>query len=208
VVVEATYQAAKKAGVPRNVRHWLVYPTAMAVVCGTLWGLGDYISQRMLSHTTDGELEEKKATGSPRGLMAGIDRPRLYSTTAYGGIVAGVGASYWYRWLDAYVGSKVLTGHTSARFIAAKLALEIGIWHPITLTIFWISVGAAQGQTVAESLADLRAKFVKTLAAEFALWTPLDIVNFRYTPVHLQPVFVAFGSIIEAVFLSYFRGEH
>ncbi len=66
--------------------------------------------------------------GSGAAPPTSLDTKRLLFTTLEGSLVGGALGSYWYRLLDRLV---TRTGFAagSARFVAAKLALEVGLWH-------------------------------------------------------------------------------
>jgi Ca2+-binding EF-hand superfamily protein len=147
------------------------YPVATSVATAmALWGGGDLASQGLEMH------EDKEAK---------FQSHRFMGVLSHGCLIGGLGNYAWYSWLDSFVRSGL--GLTSgARFVAAKIGLEVALWHPTSLLCFW-----------------LRQSYWPTLAGDVCLWTPMDILNFSRVPVHLQTTFINMGSLFEAVVLSY-----
>ena len=77
---------------------------------------------------------------------------------------------------------------TFTHFVAAKIELEVAIWHPIGLFVYWVLVGTAEGHRVEKIKRELAADSLPTRAGDVALWTPVDILNFWKVPVRLQAV--------------------
>ena len=156
--------------------------TAMA-----LWGGGDLASQGLEMR---GDKEAK------------FQSRRFMGVLSHGCLIGGLGNYAWYRWLDGFVRSGL--GLTAgARFVAAKIGLEIAIWHPASLLCFWVIVGISEGHSFSKIQRELRQSYWPTLAGDVCLWAPMDFLNFSRVPVHLQTTFINLGSLFEAVVLSY-----
>jgi protein Mpv17 len=184
----------------RLVQH---RPLAAAFgVSAVLWVAGDLTAQALEaseSHTTElGDTIEKKRFP---------DLKRLGCTGFEGSMVGGGLSLYWYAALDRFVGTTLGLVGGSVAFVAAKVALECVLWHPFTLTLFWTFMGAVEGNSWEKIRSELAADFAPTLATEYLLWLPIDILNFRFVPVHLQVLVVNAGSLIEAVLLSYIHAH-
>lgn len=194
---------AKVAGLwGRYLRAASGRPLATAAATGaTLWGTGDLSAQTL----------EKKinADGVPAPAPhenTAFDTIRLTATMFFGSAIAGALAMYWYNYLDHLVGDVWKFRRGGAGFVAAKVGIEFAVWHPFTLTAFWFFLGFAQGEGFSEIVTDFKKNFVPTLAAEYTLWTPIDILNFWLVPLHLQVLVVNLGCFLEAVGLSYIHG--
>lgn len=176
-----------------------------------LWAIGDAVSQALenkLKATKDvseavdmfesGEIDEESATFKWR---------RFFGAIVDGSLVAGVGGHYWYLALDKFVTKTCLLRKGSFAFITTKMLCEFLIWHPLNLMTFWMVVGFAEGDSLRHILNEFREDFFPTLAGEYMLWGPLDLLNFLFVPVHLQVILCNVGALAESVFLSYVRSQ-
>ena len=135
-----------------------------------------------------------------------IELSRLAGCMTHGFFIGGVGGYLWYGWMDKFVTKTVRVIPGTKKFIAAKILMEICVWHPVVLLGYWGIVGKFEGHSNAQIGAELRESFLLTLAGDASLWTPIDILNFRYVPVHLQALVINAGGLVEAVALSYIHG--
>jgi len=163
-----------------------------------LWSSGDLLAQK---------LEAAYAPESPNDEPKKFNKVRFAATVAEQSLVSGGVGYFWYSYLDHFASVKLGLKAGSLRFIGAKLALELLVWHPFTLLCFWCFVGAAEGQSVKQIKADLKRDFLPTASTEFLLWTPIDVINFWLVPVHLQVLLINFGGFLEAIGLSYIHAN-
>eukprot|EP00744_Colponema_vietnamica_P023579 GILI01034168.1.p1 GENE.GILI01034168.1~~GILI01034168.1.p1 ORF type:complete len:225 (+),score=31.22 GILI01034168.1:134-808(+) len=171
---------------------------AAAATGFVLWGLGDITTQYL----------EKRIARSRGKKEEPFDFKRLWATIFYGTLVAGALGHYWYELIHVIAASKLKLRDGSAALIATKLALECAIWHPLGLSVFWVLQGVwAEGKTVGSVAKELRTDLLPALAVEMSLWTPIDILNFKFTPVQLQVIVVNFVSFFEAILLSYLHSD-
>jgi len=91
----------------------------------------------------------------------------------------------------------------SVKFVLAKVGLECFVWHPFSLFAFWVIVGGIEGHSLNQIKEELKRDYLPTLLGEFALWTPLDLLNFWLVPVKFQVLVGNCGCLVEAVCLSY-----
>lgn len=223
--------ASPSSSSPSSLRSMLFAPVARYIhFCNTwqmtaailtsfvLWSLGDLLTQKMESiadgpkkkeggETSAGDNNNAEPSSSAAGCFDFVNVRRLTATAAFGVSVIGIGGYYWYRALDYVVRARWgITPEVSGfvKFTAAKLGLEFALWHPVTLSLFWLMVGMyADGKTASEVATQLRTDLPTALACDVSLWLPIDIANFVYTPVHLQVIVVNLGCLFEAVLLSY-----
>lgn len=134
----------------------------------------------------------------------GIKWKRLLLTALEGSLVGGGLGVYWYSFLDKIVSGRFGLVSGSLSFIAAKLSMEFIIWHPFSLASFWLFLGIfSDGNDLKTIKREMRRDFAPTLFSEYGLWLPIDFLNFKFVPVHLQVIVINGGSLIEAVLLSY-----
>jgi hypothetical protein len=111
----------------------------------------------------------------------------------------------WYKFLDKFVSRRFIEG--TMRFVGAKLGMEIVIWHPISLFFYCTIAGFAEGHSWQHVKLELQESFLVMWAVDAAIWSPIDILNFRYVPPHLQALLVSTVSLLEAVVLSSVHGQ-
>jgi len=165
------------------------YPlTTSAVTAVTLWGGGDAIAQGL-------ELREDPKASFQVNRFAGV--------ATHGAIMGGVGSYFWYNALETFTTTTLKLAAGSARFVFAKISLEILVWHQISLAVYWFIVGTFEGHSVDKIIKELRSDYLPTLCADVSMWTPIDVLNFKFVPLQLQVLFINLGSLVEAVALSY-----
>lgn len=175
-----------------------------------LWAIGDCLSQaierRLHTENVDDAVTvvegEQDAEKAPRFKWG-----RFIGALIDGSLIAGVGGHYWYQWLDKFVTLKLMLRKGTGSFLATKMALEFLVWHPFNLLCFWTIVGFADGDSLSYVLSELSDDFIPTLLGEYLLWTPLDVLNFLFVPVHLQVILCSVGALIESIFLSTVRSQ-
>lgn len=165
------------------------YPVLTSIATAmALWGGGDLISQGL-------EIMEDPTKNK-------FQFNRFAGVLTHGTVMGGVGNYYWYNFLDSLVRNRLQLA-AGARFVAAKIGLEIAIWHPTGLFAYWVIVGLWEGNTWPKIQRELKKDFFPTLTGDVCLWTPMDILNFTKVPVSMQTLFINVGSLFEAVALSY-----
>lgn len=75
-------------------------------------------------------------------------------------------------------------------------------WSYVSNAYYHVVLGALQGLPVADCLHRLSVTFWPTMRAQWALWIPAQLVNFRYMPVRHQLNFVLAVSLVWTTFLS------
>ena len=157
--------------------------TAMA-----LWSGGDLIAQGLEMR------EDPKAT---------FQSNRFAGVATHGALMGGVASYYWYNALERFASTTLRLTAGSMRFVVAKISLEILIWHQLSLAVYWFIVGIAEGHSFSKIVKELKSDYLPTIIADVGMWTPIDILNFKFVPVPMQVLFINMGSLIEAVALSY-----
>jgi protein Mpv17 len=187
----------------RAVQH---RPVATGIATSAvLWLAGDTVAQ-LIEKTSEPSNNRQDAKRRVPGDTP-IDLRRLLGTTVEGSIVNGGIGVYWYAFLDKFVGTTLGLASGSAAFVAAKVGLECVLWHPFTLSLFWTVVGAIEGNSWEKIKEELSTDFTPTLLTEYVLWTPIDTLNFKLVPVHLQVLCVNIGCFVEAVVVSYIHAN-
>ncbi|TPX44071.1 hypothetical protein SeLEV6574_g04728 [Synchytrium endobioticum] len=134
----------------------------------------------------------------------------------FGFCFAGPAYTYWYRFLDRHVVvwmRRGLARHTAARNVsqiglawrvaAVKVALDDLVFEPVYLPTFFAATTLLAGQPPRAAVEQIRAEFWSTYIIDLVLWTPIQLINFRWIPVLYQPVLVNGVNIGWNAFLSY-----
>jgi hypothetical protein len=224
--------ATLRSGSRRAFDWLHAHPTFSAGFIGaSLWGFGDTVAQvheaksaaaaaaspstvpaestttAALSSSTAAASQQHKDVVVSASPPAMFNVRRLAATAVFGGAVAGSLGYHWYQWLDKTVHQHrrlaAFTAKSGMRMIGAKLALELALWHPFTLCAFWFWLGmVSDRKSPAAVWHDLRREFIPTFKFECALWTPIDVLNFRLVPVKYQVDVVNLGCVVESIVLS------
>ena len=164
------------------------------ISAGLLWGTGDAVAQGLQSQMSDKKSPEQ-----------GLSMNRLGGAVVHGVFVGGVFSYLWYDFMDKFVSRRFIQG--TYRFVGAKLGMEVVIWHPICLFFYCTIAGIAEGHSWKQIKLELQETFLVTWAVDAAVWSPIDILNFRYVPPHLQALLINSISLLEAVALSAVHGQ-
>jgi hypothetical protein len=75
-------------------------------------------------------------------------------------------------------------------FVASKVLADQVIFSPAYLALFLTGISLLQGDSVEDVKEKLKSHFVKALIADCVVWPPIQVINFWFVPVSLQPLFV------------------
>ncbi len=135
--------------------------------------------------------------------MYQFDLSRCIISGMYGGLFLGPVGNLWYKGLDFSV-SKVLNPKTLPfLFLLAKVFLDIFVFGPVHVTVYFTWMKIAKGASLDEVKAKLIEDFLPTFIADSAYWIPIQILNFRFVPVPLQLTVVNVACIFECAGLSF-----
>ncbi|KAG7389541.1 hypothetical protein PHYPSEUDO_010186 [Phytophthora pseudosyringae] len=158
------------------------HPLSTKIVTGgAIAGLGDVGCQLVLEGE-DGELK--------------LDVKRTAIFTLLGGLLISPVLHVWYGFLSAR-----LPG-VSAGAVAKRLALDQLGFAPTFLPVFLSTVLTLEGH--AEDIPDkLRADWWPVTKANWAVWVPAQILNFRFVPGSMQVLFSNLVGLLWNAYLSY-----
>lgn len=198
------------------------YPfITQATTCGTLYGIGDFIAQRIEwfqknrlkiarhnhgenEHTSHAPLtpEQQKQLGvaveKPQGDH--LDIARLARMTTFGGLIDTPILYVWYSFLDKRFTSVALGT------VMKKTILDQLICAPMVYVAFFPWLGLWRGQSLTEIKDTMKSDFLKTYSMDCAVWLPANFISFRFVPSRLRVAYVSFVSLCWSVALS-FLGE-
>jgi hypothetical protein len=132
-----------------------------------------------------------------------FDFSRSITSGLYGGLFLGPVGNLWYKGLDFSV-TKMLNPKTLPfLFLLTKVLLDICIFGPVHVTVYFTWMKIAKGATLDEVKSKLIEDFLPTLIADSVYWIPIQILNFRFVPVPLQLTVVNVACIFECAGLSF-----
>ncbi|GFW38018.1 mpv17-like protein 2 [Trichonephila clavipes] len=158
-------------------KHLLVTNTSLGIF---FLGLGDAIQQNIEKKLYLGKEYETKRT---RNMMVS-------------GSIFGVAGHYWYQFLD-----RKFPG-TTVRHVAKKLLLEMAIGPPVFFG-FFLAIGYLEGKPVKSSVEEFKKNALVICAADWAVYAPLQAVNFFYVHPKYRLLYVCVLCLAYDVFMSY-----
>jgi len=181
-----------------------------------LWFTGDLLCQSLV--------QSKEETEN------GVDWKRCARMTAYGAFISAPVSVFWYGALDRLSQrvfssavpttvpsllqrrlpwGKVLTAATlrTWKIISFKLAMDTILFDPLYLSLFFMSNGLLQNQSLSQLGIKLRDDLLETWLVDVAIWTPIQTMNFRYIKVLWQPLVVQSCNIVWNAYLSFVQHD-
>ena len=143
-----------------------------------------------------------------RDAAKGLDWQRTLSLTAFAAWHYGAPAKYLYLTYDKVLGR---TAYSASAAAALKMGFDVYVHSPLLLVpSFYLITGTVKGQTLAQTLAQLRNEWLEASFGTAVFWTPLCYLNFRLVPQHSRILFVSVGSFLHKTWLSHLsnRARH
>lgn len=152
------------------------------VTSGVLYGLGDVIAQQIRSECC-------------------FDSERFLRAVAYGGIFYPPFAHAHFNFLEWLVVSQWVV---PTKFVPwVKMGLEQFVyWSYFSNAYYHVVLGVLQGMSLRQVQRRLWGTLWDTLLAQWALWVPVQVLNFRFVPVRHQLGVVLVVSLVWTTFLS------
>ncbi|KAK8602231.1 hypothetical protein V6N13_058120 [Hibiscus sabdariffa] len=180
-----------------------LHPVKTQVISsGFLWGVGDIAAQYITHSTAKNRLQFKDEDQEFK-----VNWKRVAVTSTFGfGFVGPVG-HFWYAGLDKFIKMRLQLRPKSARFVAAKVAMDGLIFGPFDLFVFFTYMGFSTGKTVAQVKEDVKRDFLPALILEGGIWPIVQVANFRYVPVRYQLLYVNIFCLLDSAFLSWIEQQ-
>ena len=74
-------------------------------------------------------------------------------------------------------------------------------------SLFYFTLGIAEGKSLQEASNEVRAKLWPTLLTGWKVWPIIGLINFTFVPAQLQVLFVNVISIFWGVYMSYMKNR-
>ncbi|TLD28655.1 hypothetical protein PspLS_03540 [Pyricularia sp. CBS 133598] len=114
---------------------------------------------------------------------------------AYGGIIFGPAATTWFGILQR----RVVLKNANAT-ILARVAVDQSLFAPTFVGIFLSSMAILEGTSPQEKL---KSTYFTALTSNYMLWPFVQLVNFKFVPLHHRVLFVNVISIGWNCYLSF-----
>lgn len=160
-----------------------------AVTSGVLYGTGDFIAQAAVAGSWRAFCEHP------------FDSARFARAVIYGGVFYPPLAHAHFNFLEYLVVVRWNMGEAWVPWV--KMAIEQFVyWSYFSNAYYHVVIGALQGLSPLGCLHRVAATLWPTMKAQWALWVPAQVVNFKYVPVRHQLNFVLILSLVWTTFLS------
>lgn len=123
-----------------------------------------------------------------------LTRPRLLP------VVFGPTATTWFGLLQRHVR---LPGRPNAE-IVARVACDQGMFAPVMIGVFLSSMALLEGSSPADKLA---SSYVPALSANYLIWPAVQLLNFKFVPLHHRVLTVNLVSIGWNSYLSFLNSK-
>jgi hypothetical protein len=115
------------------------------------------------------------------------------------GLLLGPVDHYWYFFLDSqFPGTRAAT-------VAKKVTLDILIFGPVSLILFFILMCRLEGKTWKDAVKETRQKFLTTYELDLLLWPAVQVINFCYVPAAFRVLFQNVFYVGWTMLLSYLK---
>lgn len=186
------------------------YPVQI-VSGGLLWFTGDLLSQTIVLQLQRKENEKKRKIDSKPQLSSdSYDWKRVLIMTCYGMCISAPAFAFWYTYLDKvtsriFANSKPAssTGKRVWQIIGFKMFADVCLFDPLYLSLFFTATNVIEGQDGPHILEKLKKEFGSTYLADIVVWSPIQIINFRFIPVIYQPLLVQSVNVGWNAYLSF-----
>lgn len=121
---------------------------------------------------------------------------RSVSMGAFGFTYYGFPCKYFYFMYDRIFGS---------RRVFTKAVVDCFLHAPfVLLPSYYGFTGTMSGQSFAEWTSKLKREWLTATVGTVAFWTPVQIICFKFVPMHLRVVFVCSCSLFHKTWLSWY----
>ena len=125
-----------------------------------------------------------------------LDHRRILTSSA---AVFGPAATTWFRFLQRNVNLR-----SANATILARVGMDQGLFAPTFIGVFLSSMAVLEGGSVKDKL---DKSYVPALTANYMIWPFVQLVNFKFVPLHHRVLFVNVVSIAWNCYLSFLNSS-
>ena len=177
-----------------------------AISSGLIAGAGDWICQALqhqqnhhrYSHSQPVEEDFEESPSQAVARLGGWWDPlRTGRFVILGAFLVAPTVHLWYGQLAAW-----FPGTTAPR-VALRVALDQLVFSPVFLVAWLSSLWTLQGDADHVTVDHLQDDLPELLVANWGLWVPAQLINFRFVPLKFQVLYSNVVALLWNVFLSY-----
>uniref|UniRef100_A0A7S4BIE3 Uncharacterized protein n=1 Tax=Chrysotila carterae TaxID=13221 RepID=A0A7S4BIE3_CHRCT len=98
--------------------------------------------------------------------------------------------------------------YSPARILAAKVVADSLLASPLMLHAYFVSIGMLEGRAWNDILEMAQVNFHRAWGLSLVVWTPVQLLNFHFVPVHFQAAFVSMVNVGWKMTLSLINHYH
>ncbi|KAJ3949194.1 Protein required for ethanol metabolism [Colletotrichum fioriniae] len=117
----------------------------------------------------------------------------------YGGVIFGPVATTWFKFLQ----NNIVLKNKNAEMLA-RVAADQGVFAPVMISVFLSSMATLEGGSIKEKL---DKNYKTALTSNYMLWPFVQVVNFKFVPLHHRVLFVNVISIGWNSYLSFLNSQ-
>ena len=164
------------------------------VTSGLIAGTGDFLCQNFVDE------RKKTANSAKSSRLEWWDPSRTARFVFLGVFLIAPGIHAWYNALNFRLVPGAATVSTVVKRVVLDQVLFTPLFLPCWLTALWTLEGETSFETMPGRMAEMAPSI---LVANWALWIPAQLVNFRFVAVKYQVLYSNAVSLIWNIYLSY-----
>jgi hypothetical protein len=171
---------------------------------GLIAGSGDFLCQLFVDRRNVGKDENNgvvtsKGERESSSLLAGWDPARTGRFAILGAFLVAPGIHYWYNALSM----RLVPGAVTVSNVMKRVALDQFAFTPFFLQVWLSALWTLEGETPIDTIPSRMMEATPTiLVANWILWIPAQIINFRTVPVKYQVLYSNVVALFWNIYLS------
>jgi hypothetical protein len=170
---------------------------------GLIAGSGDFLCQLFVDRNVVNEDENvgivSKGERESSSLLASWDPARTGRFAILGAFLVAPGIHYWYNALSM----RLVPGAVTVSNVFKRVALDQFAFTPFFLQVWLSALWTLEGETPIDTIPSRMMEATPTiLVANWILWIPAQIINFRMVPVKYQVLYSNVVALFWNVYLS------
>jgi len=191
--------------------YFAVHPIkSQSLLAGTLWAVGDFISQKYIERDVDEDNPNAMTTSDKTShpSFMNLNWKRVGTMVIYGTLLQGPMNYYWYRALSKHVDGKY---SKKSKEILLKVCVDQMIMGPTQLILFIsfctvVEKLLAGKKVTSEAVTHkIHSKFLNMFLVDLSIWPFVQSLNFAFVHPRYQPVVVNSVSVVYNTILTYIQ---